>query len=127
MLSLLPWSILPPVATTTFAGKVALGRQGAWPRTLQSGGNCWTMYCTGVEIEVASLDAALQSHRGLRAIGGDDAAVIANAIVYRQVASHLPAVLHIGAADTARPLREKNVALVLRVGIVEQEIGQTET
>ena len=68
---------------------------------------------TGVEIEVAGLNAALQSDRGLRAIGRDDAAVIADAIVYCQVASHLPAVLHISAADTARTLREKNVALVL--------------
>ena len=44
MLFFVPWSILPPVATRTLAGSVELGRHGACPRTLQSGGNCWTMY-----------------------------------------------------------------------------------
>ena len=77
-----------------------------------------------VEIKVAGLDAALQPHRSLSAIGRNHAAIVPDAVVHRQVTRHLPAVLQVCTANSAWALREKNVALVLGVGIVKQEVGQ---
>src|SRR5262249_34843918 len=81
----------------------------------------------GVEVKVPGLDRAVESDGLISTEGGDDGAIVANAVVEGETASGLPGVLKVDIGDAAGALGEEDVALVLVVGIAEEEVREAET